>query len=172
MPPEHPDSNYGMARRTLLAHVPIPAHNIHRIQAELEPAQAAAGYQALLGEFTDGEQPLRFDLIYLGMGEDGHTASLFPDTAAIHESQRWVLAQFVDKIGMWRITLTPPVLNSASHIRFFVQGSSKAQTLRQVLLGPPQVDHLPAQIIRPTHGGDLLWFIDRAAAQKLDLSQE
>ena len=171
VPPDHPESNYNMARQTLLAHVPIPDGNIHRMQGELDPLQAAASYEALLHSFTQGGRPFRCDLIYLGMGEDGHTASLFPGTAAIHEKQRWVLAHYVEKMGMWRITLTPHVINAAAHIRFLVQGSGKAETLQQVLMGPRQVDRFPSQVIHAGSGDDLLWLVDRAAAQKLT-SQE
>ncbi len=171
VPPDHPDSNYNMARQTLLAHVPIPDGNIHRMRGELDPAQAAAEYEALLHVFAQGNLSLRCDLIYLGMGDDGHTASLFPGTAAVKEKQRWVMAHYVEKMGMWRITMTPPVINAAAHIRFLVQGSDKADTLQQVLLGPRQVDHLPSQVIQAGSGGDLLWLVDRSAAQKL-ISQE
>ena len=171
VPPDNAESNYGMARQMLLARVPIPSQNIHRMQGELDPSLAADTYEALLHQYIEEDHLIRFDLIYLGMGEDGHTASLFPGTDAIHEKQRWVMAHYIEKMGMWRITLTPPVLNAAAHIRFLVQGSAKAETVWRVLLGPRQVEQFPSQIIQSYPDGDLLWLIDRAAAQKI-LSQE
>jgi 6-phosphogluconolactonase len=108
----------------------------------------------------------RFDLVLLGMGQDGHTASLFPGTAALHEGARWVVAHYVDKLSAWRITLTPVVFNAAAHITFIVSGAGKAERLREVLAGPYQPDVLPAQIVRPTDGR-LLWLVDAAAAAHL-----
>jgi len=161
VPPDHPESNYRMARETLLDKIPIPAENVYRIRGELPPDQAATAYQAELEAIlgTIG----RFDLILLGMGEDGHTASLFPGTAAIHEQTRWVVAHYVDKLSAWRVTLTPVVINAAARVTFLVSGAGKAERLREVLDGPHQPDVLPAQIVRPT-GGRLLWLADAAAA--------
>jgi 6-phosphogluconolactonase len=164
VPPDHPDSNYRMARETLLDRVPIPADNIHRIRGELEPNQAAAAYQAELEATLDADG--QFDLILLGMGADGHTVSLFPGTAALHEQTRWVVAHYVDKLSAWRVTLTPVIINAAAHVTFIVAGSGKAGRLREVLAGPHQPDVLPAQIVKPTNGR-LLWLVDAAAAVDL-----
>ena len=161
VPPDHPESNYRMARETLLDKIPIPAENVHRIRGELPPDQAATAYQAELEAVLGAGG--RFDLILLGMGEDGHTASLFPGTAAIHEQTRWVVAHYVDKLSVWRVTLTPVVINAAAHVTFLVSGAGKAERLREVLDGPHQPDVLPVQIVRPTDGR-LLWLADAAAA--------
>jgi len=164
VPPDHPDSNARMARETLLGRVPIPVENVHRIPAELEPARAAEACERALRDFF-GETP-RFDLVLLGLGDDGHTASLFPGAAAIHERERWALAVYVEKLGAWRVTLTPPVLNAARQVTFLVAGAGKAARLREVLIGPYQPDTLPAQIVRPADGR-VLWLVDRAAAAEL-----
>jgi 6-phosphogluconolactonase len=164
VPPDHPDSNYCMVREALLDKIPIPTENVHRIRGELSPDQAAVAYheklEAVLG--ANG----RFDLILLGMGADGHTASLFPGTAALHEQARWVVAHYVDKLSMWRVTFTPAAINAAAHVTFIVSGAGKAEQLREVLAGPYQPDVLPAQIVRPTDG-HLLWLVDEAAAVHL-----
>jgi 6-phosphogluconolactonase len=176
VPPDHPDSNYRMAREALLEKVPIPIENVHRIQGELPPDQAAAAYQSKLKSFLGAGG--RFDLILLGVGTDGHTASLFPGTAAIHERKQWVVAHHVrrqgrspDKLGAWRITLTPIVVNAAAHVTFLVAGTGKAERLHQVLAGRYQPDVLPAQIVRPA-GGQLLWLVDAAAAARLQQEVE
>jgi 6-phosphogluconolactonase len=169
VPPDHPDSNYRMAREALLLHVPIPAGNVHRIHGELDPEQTAKEYErALLSVFggSPGGSPPRFDLVLLGMGSDGHTASLFPGTAAIHEGERWVAAHHVPKLSAWRVTLTPAVINAAVQVTFLVAGAGKAERLREVLNGPHQPDVLPAQIVNPT-GGQALWLADAAAASRL-----
>jgi len=169
VPPDHPDSNYRMARETLLDHVPLPAGNVHRIPCEREPEQAAAAYERTLRAFfarhPEGPIP-RFDLVLLGMGNDGHIASLFPGTAALHEQTRWVMAHYVDKLRAWRLTLTPIAINAAANVIFIVSGAGKAERLRQVLAGPYQPDLLPAQIVRPD-SGRLLWLVDAAAAVHL-----
>ena len=171
VPPDHPESNYRMARETLLDRLTIPAANVHRIPCEQAPEQAAAAYEATLraffaeGKTPSEEDPIpRFDLILLGLGEDGHTASLFPGTAVLHEEERWVVATYVEKLGAWRVTLTPVVLNAAAHVTFLVAGKHKAQRLREVLMGPYQPDRLPAQIVRP-HRGHLTWLLDMEAAR-------
>lgn len=166
VPPDHLDSNYGMARQTLLDHVPIPAQNIHRIRGELEPEDAAAEYELTLREFfpppPEGVAPT-FDLVLLGMGADGHTASLFPCGEVLEEQTRWVVAHYVDKARAWRVTLTAAAINAATQVTFIVSGASRAETVRIVLAGPHQPDLLPAQIIRPAKGS-LLWLVDAAAA--------
>jgi 6-phosphogluconolactonase len=172
VPPDHPDSNYLKASQALLEHVPVRKENIHRIPAENRPEQAAAAYEeTLLAYFSsllDEEQrsAARFDLVLLGMGEDGHTASLFPGTAAVHETVRWVVAHYVDKLAAWRVTLTPAILNRAAAIVFLVAGEGKREALEHVLYGAEQPDRYPAQVIRPI-SGTLTWMVDEAAASLL-----
>lgn len=172
VPPDHMDSNYRMAREALLDHTPLPAANINRIHGELEPATAATNYEDILRTYfalspaQKADAQPRFDLVFLGMGDDGHTASLFPGAEAIQEQQQWVSAYHVDKLASWRMTLTPVVLNAAARVVFLVTGEGKANRLRQVLYGPYQPHILPAQIISPKDGR-LLWFIDEAAAGSL-----
>jgi 6-phosphogluconolactonase len=166
VPPEHPDSNYRTTKETLLDHVPIPPGNVHRIKGELEPQSAATDYENQL-KSVFGDHP-QFDLVLLGMGEDGHTASLFPGTAVIHEQEHWVTGHFVDKLDSWRITLTPAILNQAWNINFLVSGESKAGTLQQVLHGPHNPDLLPSQVIAPVQG-NVTWLVDKAAAGSLNL---
>jgi 6-phosphogluconolactonase len=168
VPPTHVDSNYRLAHDTMLSKVGIPAANIHRMQAEKDAQQAADEYEATLRTYfglAAGEVP-RFDLILLGMGPDGHTASLFPGTTAIHEATRLVVAPWVEKLHTYRITLTPPVLCNAAHAIFAAGGADKAEVLRQVLSGSYQPELYPSQIVQPTHGS-LLWLVDTAAARLL-----
>ena len=168
VPPDHADSNYRMADETLLSKVPLPAANIYRIPAEHQAQQAAEAYEATLRTFfgaTAGAVP-RFDLILLGMGPDGHTASLFPGTAAVRETAHLVVAPWVEKFQTYRITMTPPVLCNATHVIFAVGGADKAATLRQVLSGDYQPELYPAQTVKPTQG-TLLWLVDTAAARLL-----
>jgi 6-phosphogluconolactonase len=168
VPPDHEDSNYRMAYEAMLSKVPIPAAHIYRIAAEKEARQAAQEYEATLRtafQLEAGALP-RFDLILLGMGPDGHTASLFPGTSAVHESQRLVAAPWVEKFHTFRITLTPPVLCNAAYVVFAAGGADKTETLQQVLQGPYQPDLYPSQVVKPTHG-TLLWLVDKAAARLL-----
>ncbi len=168
VPPDHGDSNYRMTREFLLDHVPIPPANIHRMPGEMDPAEAPARYEKELREFfaPHGDDFPVFDFILLGLGEDGHTASLFPGTRAIRESARWVAGHFVDAQKGWRITLTPPVINSARMVAFIVAGAGKAAVLKEILEGPFRPDTLPAQIVRPADG-TLLWMLDCEAAALL-----
>lgn len=169
VPPDHPDSNYHMAKEALLDHVALPASNVHRMPGEVEPAQAAAEYEQILRSFfATRAGKVRFDLILLGMGDDGHTASLFPHTAALDETERLVAANYAPKLDTWRITLTAPAINSAAHIAFLVSGAGKADMLRRVLQGPRQPHELPSQMIQPVDG-ELVWLLDKAAAAQLDL---
>ncbi len=167
--PNHPESNYHNAFETLLGTVPIPAENIHRIHAEEEPEKAAANYEeTLLAFFTSIQDPTErerasFDLVLLGMGDDGHTASLFPGTAAVSEETRWVMAQYVDRLAAWRITLTPALLNRAAHVLFLAAGQAKAYVLEHVLYGTYQPERYPAQVIRPQFG-TVVWMVDEDAA--------
>jgi 6-phosphogluconolactonase len=166
--PDHPESNYRMTKEAFLDHIPIPQVNVHRIRGEIQPPKAAKEYEVLLREFFANRAP-RFDLIFLGMGSDGHTASLFPNTSAVHESKRWVVANYVDAQFPWRITITPSIINQALNVTFIVAGPGKAERLRQVLWGRHQPDSLPAQAVRPHHG-QLNWMIDQDAASLLSPS--
>lgn len=169
VPPDHSDSNYRMTRETLLSKVPIPADHVFRVPAENpNAAQAAEIYQQTLQKFFQvqpGSFP-RFDLILLGMGPDGHTASLFPGTKVLQERSRLVASVWVEKFKTDRITLTLPVLNNAAVVMFLVSGQDKAQTLKQVLEGNQPADLYPSKLIRPTNGL-LIWMVDRAAAGAL-----
>jgi 6-phosphogluconolactonase len=169
VPPDNPESNFLKARQALLDHVPLPEENIHRILAELSPEQAAADYEETLLRFfsslADDEERAQasFDLVLLGMGDDGHTASLFPGTDVIYEDTRWVRALYVDKLAAWRVTLTPAILNRAKHIVFMVAGAGKSYTLQRVIYGSHHPERYPAQAIH-TETGDLMWMVDEAAA--------
>ena len=169
VPPDHPQSNYRMADETLLSVVPVPAENIHRVCGEEpDPALAAEKYEQELQAFfgLEAGQLPRFDCILLGMGPDGHAASLFPGTAALHETTHLVVANWVDKFQTHRITLTIPVLNHADLVVFLVSGAEKAEALKEVLQGEYRPDRFPAQLIRP--GPEkLLWIVDREAARLL-----
>lgn len=165
VPPDHPASNYRLARELLLDFVPIPAGQIFRIRGELDPAEAAADYQAILHAHFGNIQP-RFDLMFQGIGDDGHTASLYPETPALHDRQNWVVANYVEKLSAWRVTLTPQAINAASHIMFMVSGQHKAQAVREVLQGDFHPDQCPAQLIQPDDG-ELIWMLDAAAAALL-----
>jgi 6-phosphogluconolactonase len=168
VPPDSPDSNYRMARETLLDHVPLSDANIHRMRSEHpDPEQAARDYEAELRRNlpTSPNGLPRFDLILLGMGADGHCASLFPGKPALHEQERLVVAAEPGlKPFVPRLTLTFPVLNNAANVLFLVSGSDKAETLSRVLEGPPDLDSLPSQAVHPTDG-TLTWLLDRDAAR-------
>jgi 6-phosphogluconolactonase len=169
VPPDHPDSNYRMAHEALLSKVPVPPANVHRIKSEYpEASHAADEYEQTLREFFGLAAGLfpRFDLLLLGMGPDGHTASLFPGTAALHESACLMVANWVEKFRAYRITLTPPVLNNAASIIFLVSGEEKAETLRAVLQGEEQPERFPSQSINPAQG-TVLWLVDQSAARLL-----
>ena len=167
VPPDHPDSNYRMAFEVLLSKIPIPSENIFRIHAEEKDADTAARqYEQTLTKFFHlhpSEFP-RFDLMLLGMGPDGHTASLFPGTRALHEKTRLVVANWVDKLNVYRITMTLPVLNHSACVLFLVSGRDKANVLREVLEN--QNEELPASLVRPMNGR-LVWMVDREAAGAL-----
>lgn len=164
VPPDDERSNYRMADKTLLAHVPIPANQIHRLRGEDEPARAAQDYESVLSaEFGAGVP--RFDLILLGMGDDGHTASLFPASPALDDSERLVVANRVEKLCEYRLTLTFRTLNAAAKIIFLVSGESKAHALRAVLADDVNSHALlPARLVAPSNGA-LLWLVDEAAAK-------
>lgn len=163
VPPDHPESNYRMARQALLSAVPIPANQVYRMKGELEPHQAAAEYDGLLrGQFP---QPKGADLTLLGMGDDGHTASLFPGTVALHETQSDCVANHVEKLNAWRLTMTAPFLNRSRAVLVLVAGAAKAQRLHEVLQGPSDPDRLPIQLIRPV-SADLTFLVDKAAMEQ------
>lgn len=167
VPPDHPDSNFRMANEAMISKVPIPAENVHRVHSENEDAAAAAlQYDETIAQvFGLKENTLpRFDLVLLGMGPDGHTASLFPGTRAVHELRRRVVANWVPKFNSFRITLTRPVLNNAAQVMLLVSGADKAQALSEVM-GSGSPDDYPVKYIQPTSGG-LLWLLDKAAAGK------
>jgi len=169
VPPAHPDSNFRAAYEAMLSRVPVPEAHIHRIHAELpDAAIAALEYEwTLRREFAVDEAALPvFDLVLLGLGPDGHTASLFPGSAALHRTERLVLAPWIEKAQSYRITLSLPVLNHALLVAFLVSGASKAEVVRAVLEGPDQPDAVPARAVHPS-GGRLLWLVDRAAAAQL-----
>jgi 6-phosphogluconolactonase len=167
--PDDPQSNYRMIRGVLLRPVPGAAANFHRMKAEQEDRDAASAEYATEIKKTlaplDGRLP-RFDLIFLGLGSDGHTASLFPGSAALAESSKWVRPNYVEKLRMYRMTLTYPVLNTASEIMFLVSGSGKAETVRQVLEGPHNPEQYPAQGVRPAEG-TVTWYLDQSTAHLL-----
>ena len=166
VPPDHAESNYRMARETLLDRVPVPAANVHRIHGEDDPATAAGVYEATLRALLRTPAGARIDLVLLGLGEDGHTASLFPGSAAVHEQTRWVMAARAAAASMWRITLTPAVINAAAEVLFLVSGGAKAGILRRVLEGPRRPEELPAQAIAASNGR-VRWCVDAAAAADL-----
>jgi len=167
VPPDHPESNYGTARRRLLDHLPLPDANVHRIEAELGADQAAAAYARVLERHFSldaGGQP-SFDLIFLGLGRDMHTASLFPGSPLLRESRRLVAATWVETLEAARVTLTPVVINQARTVIFLVAGSDKASALEAVLGTEPDPGRRPAQVVRPQ--GELIWLVDEAAAARL-----
>ncbi|HEX9347470.1 MAG TPA: 6-phosphogluconolactonase [Gemmatimonadales bacterium] len=166
VPPDHVESNYRMARETLLDRVPVPALNVHRIHGEDDPATAAEVYEATLRALLLTPAGARIDLVLLGLGEDGHTASLFPGSAAVHEQTRWVMAARAGAASVWRVTLTPAVINAAAEVLFLVSGGAKAGILRRVLEGPRRPQELPAQAIAPSNGR-VRWCVDAAAAADL-----
>lgn len=165
VPPESEESNYRMAYDALLGLVPVPREQVHRMRGEDEPERAADDYARVLE--TEFREPTpRFDLVLLGMGEDGHTASLFPRSGALDETEHLVVAPFVEKLAAHRLTMTFRVINAAAHVAFLVAGASKAATLRAVLKGEQDEPELPARMVRPANG-ELLWLVDEAAAALL-----
>jgi len=169
VPPDDNDSNFRMTREALLDHVPLHSDQIHRMEGELDPETAAARYESeLRNSFRlEGAESPRFDLVALGMGPDGHTASLFPHTEAIHELSRLVVANHVpQQKDSWRITLTWPVINHASSVFFLIAGADKASVLKEVLTGPRDPERLPSQLIWPS-SGILTLILDQAAAALL-----
>jgi len=163
VPPDHADSNYRLAYEALLSRVPVAKSNVHRVPSENpSAADAASEYEQTLIQTTHQSLP-QLDLIMLGLGTDGHTASIFPGSEVLHETKRLVAAPWIDKFQSYRITMTLPLLNNGVSVMFLVSGSEKAKIVKEVLEGPEQY---PAQAIKPTKG-ELLWMLDRDAANEL-----
>jgi len=162
VPPDHPDSNFGMVQQALLAHITMPEDNVHRIRGEIAPEQASAEYTKLLRDHFREDLP-HFDLILLGIGEDGHTASLFPGTDALVEYNQPVTAVFVPKFNTWRVTMTLPVLNAAGEIVFLASGSSKSNIAQRILSVEQPTKDLPATLVNPENGM-VHWMLDSDAA--------
>jgi 6-phosphogluconolactonase len=187
VPPDHADSNFKMANDALFSRVPVPPPNVHRIHGELPPNDAAREYEQTLRQFfqldadergqtqakenprSSAREAVRvasFDLILLGLGANGHTASLFPHTQVLRETSCWVAAEYIAEVKMDRITLTVPIINAAANILWLVAGEDKAQIIRQVLHGEYRPDDLPAQLIQPAKGS-MTWLLDANAAAQL-----
>jgi 6-phosphogluconolactonase len=168
VPPTDAESNYRMTEEALLEHVPLAAGQVHRMEGELDPEAAAARYEAAIRAAfrLEGAQTPAFDLVLLGMGEDRHTASLFPHTAALFELARIVVANHVPQKETWRTTLTWPVINRGREVAFLIEGAAKAQVVQDVFLGAYDPEAKPAQLIRPA-SGRLTLLLDMAAAEKL-----
>jgi 6-phosphogluconolactonase len=162
VPPNDARSNERMTRQAWLDHVSIPETQVHPIRCASSPGQSARQYEALLREFFKGRSP-SFDLVFLGLGEDGHTASLFPDTPVLQEQEGWVDEVYMAEQDLHRVTLTTPIINQAAVVAFLVAGAAKAGILRAVLEGPSGDRRLPAQLIEPTHG-ELHWLVDQEAS--------
>jgi 6-phosphogluconolactonase len=169
VPPDHAESNFRMIREAMLARAPLPSEHFHRMAAESQDLEEAARrYADEIAEVLRPEPPERprFDLILLGLGPDGHTASLFPGTAALDEQKRWVVPNHVEKLGSQRLTLTFPLINSAAEVVFLVTGADKAETVRRVLRPSSAADSFPAQRVQPANG-QLRWYLDQSAARLL-----
>ena len=165
VPPDHPDSNFRLTSEALLSKVNIPEKNVFRMHGELEPADAAKKYAETLQDFFQAE-PV-FDLVFLGMGADGHTASLFPGTSALHaETNKIAVENYVEKLNTTRLTLTAATINAARQIVFLVAGADKASTLHSVLEGEYLPEIFPSQLIQPKNT-KVKWIIDEAAASKI-----
>ncbi len=167
VPLDDPRSNARMAKEAWLDHVPIPESQIHPMYCTGAPEEAARQYEAHLRQFFAGRRP-RLDLVLLGLGDNGHTASLFPGTPVLKETVRWVAEVYVAEQDLYRVTLTAPLINQAALVAFLVAGEAKAGVLKEILHGPRDPDRLPAQLIQP-ESGELLWLTDlKAAAQVAD----
>ena len=160
-----PRSNVRMARQALLDQVPIPASQIHPMSCGQAPEEGAREYESTIRKFFGDQQP-RFDLIFLGLGENGHTASLFPRSPVLQEQDRWVSEIYVAEQDLYRVTLTAPLINQAAVVAFLVSGNSKSGVLKEVLEGPSDPNRLPAQLIQPSNG-ELHWLVDQGAAANL-----
>lgn len=165
--PDHRDSNYNMVNKALLSHINIDPTHIHRIHGELEAHEAATAYDATLNHLLpeDSEKRLQPDLVILGLGDDGHIASLFPDTDVLDVTDRSCSAVWVAKLKTWRISITYPLINNARHLWLFVAGESKREIVERVFNHPSNTGHLPVQRIAAR--GEVTWFLDQAAAGSL-----
>lgn len=163
--PDHPDSNYGMALRELFEHLSIPAKNVHRIHGELVPEKAALEYAEELHSIYQRITP-RFDCVLLGIGEDGHTASLFPGTDALNEKRRSTIALFVPRLKVWRVSLTFPVINNARQVIFLAEGRKKSSIIQKVIESGAPTLEIPATMVRPLDG-TLHWILDSEAASQM-----
>lgn len=164
VPHTDPRSNQRMAHQALLDYVPIPRSQIFPIPCNAKPKEAAQKYEKILRDFFSRKKIRGLDLVLLGMGKNGHTASLFPDTSVLREREHWVKEAYDSENKLYRVTLTAPFINQAKLVVFLVAGESKAQALHEVLEGPYDPQHIPAQLIHPNHGR-LLWFVDKEATE-------
>jgi 6-phosphogluconolactonase len=173
VPPDDKESNFRMTREALLDHVPLRPDKIHRMEGELAPEEAAARYESgLRNNFRlEGAEVPHFDLVQLGIGPDGHTASLFPHTEALNEMMRLAVANHVPQMNSWRITLTWPVINQARSVFFLISGTDKAGVLKEVLTGERDAERLPSQLIWPA-SGILTLILDKSAASQLPAADE
>ena len=167
---DDPRNNALMAHLSFLDRVPIPPENVHPISCSSDPQQAALDYESELKHFFSTSNP-NFHLVLLGLGSNGHIASLFPHTEVLNETKRWVSAVYVEELGMSRVTFTAPFINQASQVIFLVSGADKAQVLEDVLEGSYQPNELPAQLIRPD-GKHPIWLVDKAASHKLTMQSD
>jgi 6-phosphogluconolactonase len=173
VPPDDQESNFRMTREALLDHAPLRPEQIHRMEGELDPEIAAARYESGLrnGFRLEGAEAPRFDLVQLGMGPDGHTASLFPHTEALNEMMRLTVPNHVPQMNAWRMTLTWPVINNARSVFFLIGGADKAGVLKEVLTGARDTERLPSQLIWPS-SGILTLILDKSAASQLPATDE
>ena len=165
VPPDHPDSNFHMINQVLLTNIPIPERNVHRVLTELGLAAAAEAYEKELKRFFPGDWP-RFDLVLLGMGADGHSASLFPHSDGLTVKNHWFIPNFAPNRKVWRLTLTKNAINAARNIIILVKGVEKASMVLEVLKGEDNPQEKPIQLIKPTDG-QLIWLLDEQAGSKL-----
>lgn len=165
VPADHPDSNFLMSKKALFDPLNIASGQVFRMNTDLEPAAAAQAYEQTLKTYF-GDKPVRFDLVLLGLGDNSHTASLFPHSSVLHEKKALVKEIYVEEVKMFRITLTAPCINQAARIAFLVYGASKAEAVRHILEDKQDIEEYPAQLIHPGNG-ELHWFLDDAAASLL-----
>ena len=170
VPPDDVQSNFAMVKKELLSKITIPAKNVHRIWTELDPVQAATAYEEEL-QIEMGFEILKFDLILLGIGEEGHTASLFPGTLALSEEEKYVSANFIPKLNTWRVTLTLPTINNAREIFFLASGKPKAKIVEKVINSEHPEIGFPATLIKPAEG-IVKWMLDVDAASNLDMMRQ
>jgi 6-phosphogluconolactonase len=169
VPFEDPRNNAKMAYDTLLEFVPVNPGQVHIMRTDIKPEQSAVEYEQVLHTYFDGTKT-SFDLVLLGLGDNAHTLSLFPNMPVIHEEKAWVQAFWLAEQDMYRITLTKPIVNRSAAVAFLAEGASKAPALKEILQGPHNPDLYPAQVIKPV--GELHWFVDEAAAKDLKADGE